>query len=357
MKSVPTIKQVAEAAGVSRSTVSRAFGAPHLLSRVTVDAVRTAADRLGYVPNQTARALSTGRAGNIALVVPDITNPFFAAVMRGAQAQARDRGFATFLGDCDETPELEDILLAKLASQVDGFVLVSPRLERARIEAHRARHPLVMVNRDLEGFSRLLVDTSGGYARAVEHLAALGHRSIVYVAGPALSWSNAQRLEAVAQTAGRTGLSFCEVPTSRPSFEAGQACVEAVLSCGATAALTFDDTVAQGVMAGLAERGLSVPADFSVVGCDGIIAPMIYPGLSSVTIACAAAGRQAVDLLVAQLEGARSAAAEKLVVAAEFIARATTARPAEPAQASAPARKKREPVLLAPEPILSGRTE
>ncbi|HEX4764951.1 MAG TPA: LacI family DNA-binding transcriptional regulator [Lichenihabitans sp.] len=357
MTSVPTIKQVAEAAGVSRATVSRAFGAPHLLSQATVEGVRAAAERLGYVPNQTARALSTGRAGNIALIVPDITNPFFAALMRGAQAQARDRGFATFLGDCDETPELEDVLMTKLASQVDGFVLVSPRLDRARIEAHLARRPLVLVNRDLQGFSRLLIDTRRGYARAVEHLAALGHRAVVYVAGPALSWSNAQRLDAVEDAAARTGLSFREVPTSRPSFEAGQACVEAVLSSGATAALTFDDTVAQGVMAGLAERGLSVPSDFSVVGCDGIIAPMIYPGLSSVTIGCATAGRQAVDLLVAQLQGARSASLEKLVVPAEFVARATTARPAKVARAAATARKAREPAFSAPEPIPSGRHE
>ena len=88
-----------------------------MLNAPTVEMVRAVAARLGYVPNQTARALSTGRTGNIALVVPDITNPFFAALMRGAQARAREAGFAIFLGDSDELPTLEDELLTKLAAQ------------------------------------------------------------------------------------------------------------------------------------------------------------------------------------------------------------------------------------------------
>lgn len=155
----PTISRVAAEAMVSRATVSRAFGAPHLLSRETVEAVRAAATRLGYVPNQTARALSTGRTGNIALVVPDITNPFFAALMRGAQARARAAGYAMFLGDSDERPELEDELLAKLAAQVEGFLLVAPRMAEDRIRHHAARRPTVLINSDVPDLTRLLVDT------------------------------------------------------------------------------------------------------------------------------------------------------------------------------------------------------
>ncbi|MFD2032839.1 LacI family DNA-binding transcriptional regulator [Ancylobacter dichloromethanicus] len=122
----PTIRLVAQEAGVSQATVSRAFSQPELLTPATVEKVLGTALRLGYVPNQVARALSTGRTGNIALILPDVANPFFSALMRGAQAQAYKRGYATFLGDSDETAHLEDMLLGKLAAQVDGFVLASP---------------------------------------------------------------------------------------------------------------------------------------------------------------------------------------------------------------------------------------
>src|SRR5882757_3587910 len=84
----PTIRLVAKEAGVSQATVSRAFTQPNLLTAATVAKVRQATERLGYVPNQVARALSTGRSGNIALILPDVANPFFSALMRGAQAQA-----------------------------------------------------------------------------------------------------------------------------------------------------------------------------------------------------------------------------------------------------------------------------
>jgi DNA-binding LacI/PurR family transcriptional regulator len=322
---VPTITQVAEAAGVSRATVSRAFGQPELLSDATVKLVREVADQLGYVPNQTARALSTGRAGNIALVVPDITNPFFAAIMRGAQALARQQGYATFLGDSDETPELEDLLLTRLAAQVDGFILVSSRLTRERIRAHAARRPLVLLNRDVSGIPRLLIDAASSYEAAVEHLAGLGHRAIAYVSGPAISWSNRQRRDAVSRAAERCGLLLFIVPTEKPTFEAGQRCTEAVLKTGATAALAFDDVTAQGLMSGLAARGLSVPGDMSVVGCDGVVATMTYPPLSSISIDCFGVGQTGVRMLLDVLGGER--VREKSMLATELVLRATTAPP------------------------------
>lgn len=320
---------------MSRATVSRAFGQPHLLSRETVELVQAVAARLGYVPNHTARALSTGRAGNIALVVPDITNPFFAALMRGAQAKARDAGFATFLGDSDETPELEDMLLAKLSAQVEGFILASSRLSRERILHHAQRRPFVLINRDVPKLPRLLIDTGPSYARAVEHLAGLGHRAIAYLAGPTLSWSNRQRHKASLEAARRLGLALTRIPTSRPSFEAGRAATDALLASGATAALAFDDVMAQGVMAGLAARGLSVPGDISLIGCDGVLATTTYPPLTSVTAHCTRAGEEAVDLLLDVLDG-KAPRDRTLNLPTELVIRATTAAPASAASLGLP---------------------
>jgi LacI family transcriptional regulator len=278
------------------------------------------------MPNHTARALSTGRTGTIALIVPDITNPFFAALMRGAQARARDLGYATLLGDSDETPELEDLLLGKLAAQVEGFILVSSRLAEERIRGHAARRPLVLVNRDVPRLSRLLVDTGPSYADGVAHLAALGHRFIAYVAGPALSWSNRQRGQAVRKAAECHGLRATRIATSRASYQAGLECSDELLRSGATAALTFDDVIAQGIMAGLASRGLSVPADFSLIGCDGVMAMTTYPPLTSVTIRCVEAGVRTADLLLDVLRG--TAPREQCIhFPSEFVVRATTAPP------------------------------
>lgn len=326
--STPTLSEVADAANVSSATVSRAFGRPELLNRETVERVHSAAARLGYVPNHAARALSTGRVGNIALIVPDITNPFFAAVMRGGQARAREQGYATFIGDSDEAPELEDMLLGKLAGQVEGFILASSRLPSGRILEHARRRPFVLINRDLPKIPRLLVDTGPSYARAVELLASLGHRAIAYVAGPTRSWSNRQRHNAVSETAQRLGIQLVRIATSRPSFEAGQAATSELIEAGVTAALAFDDVMAQGIMAGLAACGISVPADFSVVGCDGVLAPTVYPPLTSVAAHCAEAGAQAVDLLVEAMQG-KAPANKRIVLSTELVIRMTTAsRPA-----------------------------
>src|ERR1700709_1958619 len=103
----PTISDVAKAAGVSTATVSRAFSRPDMLREDTVAQIRSIADQLGYLPNPMARALSTGRQGNIAIVVPDIANPFFPPLLRAAQAAADTAGYSVFLGDSDEDPARE----------------------------------------------------------------------------------------------------------------------------------------------------------------------------------------------------------------------------------------------------------
>jgi DNA-binding LacI/PurR family transcriptional regulator len=319
----PTIRLVAREAGVSLATVSRAFSQPDLLTPATVEKVRSTAERLGYVPNQVARALSTGRAGNVALILPDVANPFFAALMRGAQAEAYKRGYATFLGDSDETAHLEDILLGKLAAQVEGFVLASPRLDEQLIRKHAGRRPLVVINRDLEGIARVLVDTTPGFTAAVDLLAGLGHRAIAYVGAPVSSWSSQQRSRAAATAGAAHGLRVVEIAAGRPSHEAGRACVGELLESGATAALAVDDIVAQGIMAGLADRNLSVPRDFSVVGCDDVIASTTYPPLTTVNACCALAGANAVDLLLDGLSGPPTPT-ERHVITCELVIRGST---------------------------------
>src|SRR3954469_318537 len=126
-----TIRDVARMAGVSPSTVSRGLAQSDLVHPDTRDRVRRAADRLGYLPNRAARGLITGRTGNLGLLVPDVANPFFAGIVKGVQARARELDYAVFLADSDEDPDAEAGLVRALAKQVDGMLLCSPRMSDA----------------------------------------------------------------------------------------------------------------------------------------------------------------------------------------------------------------------------------
>ncbi|MCB8823332.1 LacI family DNA-binding transcriptional regulator [Microvirga rosea] len=354
-KRLPTISQVAQAAGVSRATVSRTFSRPDLLKPETIKRVHEVAEKIGYVPNQVARALSTGRAGNIALVVPDIANPFFPPLIRAAQARADHAGYAVFLGDSDEQPEREDMLLTKMAAQVEGFILASPRLDEERVRAHAARRPLVLINRDIEGLPRILMDVSVGIAAAIEHLASLNHRHIAYVSGPPASWANQQRQQAAVRTAEKLGIHLTTVPAYHPNHEAGRKAAGELAQLPVTATIAFDDLVAQGIMAGLADLGWRIPQEMSIVGFDDVLAATTYPPLTTVAAHSADAGTQAVKLLTEVLSRGQIRD-ECIIIPTELIVRATTDQPTKrPRTASAEPRSETRTESSQQKPKRTGR--
>lgn len=319
-----TIGEIAAAVGVSPATVSRAFTRPEKLRPETVELVRRTAEKLSYVPNHAARVLSTGKQGNIAVIVPDIANPFFPPLIRAAQARADAAGHCAFIGDSAETAAREDQLLTRLRTQVAGFVLVSSRLPDDRIVEAAARHPLVLVNRNTNGVPRVLIDTACGMREAVGHLADLGHRDLAYVSGPAESWSNRQRRRAIRAAARDAGCTLSILPPVEAAFAAGERMVPALLNTGATAAIAFDDLIAQGLLAGLAARGIKVPGQFSLIGCDDVLAPMTYPPLTTISSHPGDAGDLAVDLLLRQFEaGTRDPV--KRILPSHLLVRGTTA--------------------------------
>ncbi|HQZ11759.1 MAG TPA: LacI family DNA-binding transcriptional regulator [Devosia sp.] len=302
-KPSPTIDQVAAAADVNRSTVSRAFTRPQMLSAETVRRVLDAAERLGYAPNHTARALSTGRHRNIALIVPDVANPYFPPLIRAVQREVDKADFCLFLGNTDEDPKQEDKLVGRFAGQVAGMILASSRLPEARIRAHAAVRPIVLINRDVAGIPRVLIDSGSGVEEAVAHLAALGHKIIAYVTGPSTSWSNRQRLQAVRRATERLNLKHVTVAaTAVPSFDAGRVTAKQVLRTGATAAIAFDDVTAHGLLAGIADEGIDVPKRFAVVGCDDVLGAVTQPALTSVSNRAPEAGHAAFTLLSDMLQ-------------------------------------------------------
>lgn len=330
----PTIKMVAAAAGVSTSTVSRAFSRPEVLLPSTVSRVRQAAAQLGYVPDHSARALRTGTRGTIGLVVPDIANAFFPPLIRSVQAAAGTLGLATVIGDTDEDPAKEAPLIRKLARQTDGVILSSSRMADEEIRGLTEELPLVLVNREVEAMPCVLIDSGVGVREAVAHLAELGHDAVAYLAGPAASWSDRQRRTALRATAEERGLRPMILPHRRPEPGAGRDATGEVLEADVTAVIAFDDILAQGLLTGLAERGLRVPGDISVVGCDDTIAPYTTPPLTSVRALTAQAGEEAVAILAHRIrpvvgeKGAESDGSidltQRVRVASSLVRRGTT---------------------------------
>jgi LacI family transcriptional regulator len=297
-----TIRDVARAAGVSPSTVSRALSMSELVNPATRDRVRRAADRLGYRPNRAARGLITGRTGNLGLIVPDLANPFFPAIVKGIQARARQLDYAVFLADTDEDAAAEPGLVRALAKQVDGMVLCSPRMREADLIAVSAETTLVLVNRRVGALPALTLDNAGGMRQAIAHLQALHHRRVAWVGGPRDSWSNRERRRALKAATAAAGMELVDAGNVAPRYEGGVAAADLVVAAGVTAVIAYNDLVALGLLSRLRARGIAVPGRISVIGTDDIpLSGMASPALTTVALPQEQAGRESVDLLLSLL--------------------------------------------------------
>jgi LacI family transcriptional regulator len=331
-----TIRDVARAAGVSQATVSRALSMPELVRPGTRARVEAAARELGYRPNRAARGLITGRTGNLGLIVPDLSNPFFAAVVKGVQAAARAADYSVFIADTDEEADAEVDLLRALAKQVDGLILCSPRAPDDDLAAVGAESTVVLMNRRAGERPSVTVDNADGMRQAVDHLAALGHRRVAYVAGPRTSWSNAQRERGLHQTADAGGVDVVHLGHFPPQFEGGVAAADLAVASGATAVIAYNDLVALGLLSRLGVRAVPVPHALSVVGCDDIgMSAMSQPALTTVSVPKRAAGRATVALLLSMLDAGADAGPAHRELPTQLIVRGTTAvAPTSPTKGS-----------------------
>lgn len=328
-----TIRDLAEQAGVSASTVSRAFSRPEKVDESTRERILGLAAEVGYVPSRAARTLKTGRTGALGIVVPDLSNPFFSDVVRGMQHRARDHGYSVLLADSDEDPATEVELVRTLARNVDALVLCSPRMSDADLAVAAGAQPVVLVNREAVGSAPagvgtippVIIDNAGGVRQAVAHLVELGHRQIGFVAATGMSRSNAARRAAFRTATHEAGVTGVEVGDYSPTVDGGAAAADATSRSGVTAVLVYNDVMAVGLMASLTRQGVDLPGRLSVVGFDDVaIAGLVTPALTSVRIPLRRAGAVAVDRLHAHLcgEGAVEAPED---LPTDLVVRASTA--------------------------------
>ena len=294
-----TITDVAAAAGVAPSTVSRAFTRPGRVNHRTREHVLAVAESLGYQPNPAAQALESGRTRTVGLLVPDITNPYFAGIIKGAERAAAAAGLTLMLGDTQENPAQEGAMVRRLERAVDGFVLSASRLPDGDLQAAAARGPVALVNRAVPGIACVVADFDSGTRQIVDHLASYGHRSFVFAGGPAESWSGRRRWQGLRRAARRLGMQATRFGPFQPTLAGGPAAADALIADGATAVVCHNDMLAIGLMRRLAERGLSVPGDVSVVGFDNIFGTdFCQPPLTTLAERTDDAGARAVEALV-----------------------------------------------------------
>jgi LacI family transcriptional regulator len=301
-----TIHDVARRAKVSASTVSRALSASHHVRETTRDRVVAAARELGYQPNPAAQSLITGKTGNIGIVVPDLGNPFYTAVLHGVQARARADGYAVFVADSEQDPAIEESLVRSMSRQVDGVIICAPFASDRQLNRLAELTSLTLLNRRLRGVPAVYMDSAGGMRQVVDHLAALGHRRCAYLNGSPNSWSNRERRRGLQRAAARQHMAIVEFGPFEPKFEGGiQAAEDLARSGGFTAIIAYNDLMALGVLTRLADRHVAVPRDMSVVGFDNLLyAAVCAPPLTTVAAPLEASGRAAVDLLLARLASA-----------------------------------------------------
>lgn len=316
-----TLTDVAKSAGVSIATASRAFGEPDRLAPGTLERVLRAANDLGYATPQNATATRT-----LGVIVPDVANPVYATLLKAIQGQAWHGRHRIVLFDADEDLRREREQIEQ-ARKLDGMLLCSPRLPDADVLSLVGDTAYVVINRQIDGASCVLMDTEYGPTQAIEHLVALGHTHIAYAAGPRGSWADVRRADTIARACERHGIRLTPLSHHAASIQGGRAAAAPAAASGATAVVAYNDLVALGLEAGMIELGRRCPADISIVGIDDIdLAGAVTPGLTTVRMPIARSGELAVDLLLQAMSG--TAISDVVTLGSQLIVRASTSVPA-----------------------------
>jgi LacI family transcriptional regulator len=260
--------------------------------------VRAAAEELNYSASPLARSLVLGKTTTIAVVVPDLSNPTFHGVLRGLSRAAGRDGYHVLIADSAESVAEERILAVETRRRCDGIVLCAPRMAEADLRPLLSElRPVVLVNREARrssGTPVVAADYRAGLSELLSLLYGYGHRSLVYLAGPPQSASNARRLDAVRGFLDDHPGTAIEVVPCGVNFAEGYDAAERVLASSATGVLAFNDLVAMGLMSALSERDVSVPGHVSVVGFDDIpFARYMTPPLTTASVPVTELGKQA----------------------------------------------------------------
>ena len=330
-----TIFDVARRAKVSTATVSRVLSQPDLVREATREQVMRVVRELNYEPNRAARALRTLRSSKLLLTVPDISNPFFSEVIRGAEQTAREAGYAVVLGDIGDDRGAEDQYAMMLRRhEVDGLVFLGhslPDALKAEVTQRPGRAPIVNACEYSPGLgvSSVHIDNAAASEVAMVHLLDLGHRAIGVVTGPMESPLSRDRLTGAERAASQRGLlAGLLVGPGDFSVEAGFREARRLIGLGVTAIFCFSDEMAIGALDAVREAGLACPADVSIMGFDDIrFARFTTPPLTTIAQPGSEIGARAIEQLLMIIAG-QSQQIEVVTLPHRLMVRESTARAA-----------------------------
>jgi DNA-binding LacI/PurR family transcriptional regulator len=336
---VVTMRDIAAAAGVSQSTVSRVLsGSPSSISigTDTRERILEAAERLGYRPNPLARGLRGAATMLLGVIVRDIMDPFFAAAVEAVTTHAHRRGYNVVLGQAHGRADEAIVLRSVLETRhCDAILVLGDMGDQPRLIEDLQASPMPIValwqGSALPGIATVNVDNESGVVQALEHLVSFGHERIALIAGRPLGDIQARRSAFLAFMAGR-GLPVPEdhlVP-ARNDAGSGAAAMHGLLRLDEppTAVLATTDVLAIGALHAADEAGWTVPRDVSVAGFDDIpMAAFTVPALTTVRMPVTEMAAQAVDLAVDRAEGGPAAAGAPYVLEPTLIVRRSVGKP------------------------------
>lgn len=315
-----SIRDVAKRAGVSIATVSRAVNGITSVDPELAKRVWKAVEEVGYVPNPQARALVSGRSRILGLIVSEITNPFFPELVQEFENLAVAQGYEVMIGSTNYDPERTEMLIRRMLQRsVDGVAVMTFGIEENLVQKLvESEFPLVFVDAGpkLPNIRVLKVNYAEGIRETVQHLAALGHRSIAFITGPLRLRSAIARRDAFLNAMAELGLKVpaAHIAESDHTMEGGMTAIERLVTAELlpTAVVCSNDMTAIGVLHGLYRTTLKVPGDISVVGFDDIhLAQFMLPPLTTVQMSCRLLATAAVQALRAGIEPGHPRAAQK----------------------------------------------
>lgn len=307
-----TMSDVARQAGVSLMTVSRVINKKGDVSSETRQRVLEVISSLGYRPSAIARSLATKETSTIGLVVPDVSNAFFAEVTRGVEHLAYSRGYHVFLCNTEEDPQREVAVIQSLEEKrVDGLILCSSRLEEEKLVGVIANLPaVVLINRRLQtaqdSLDTVNLDDEQCGRLATGHLVKSGHKQIGMISGPLTSYSGAGRRRGFLAALREAGIDPVDdwIKPCQPSVEGGYEATRYLLNTypQLTALFCFNDLVAVGALQACDELKRRVPEDLAIVGHDDIpVAALVSPALTTCRVPRYDLGARAVSALLERL--------------------------------------------------------
>ena len=334
-----TLADIAAGCGVSRSTVSLVLGRSPLVHAETRAKVQAELDRQGYVYHRGAASLRSRASNAVALVINDLSNPFFAEFAGGVDAALAEAGYVMLLGSSGESPERQHAVLASLMEHDPAAVILSPAEHSEPERLHRlvgAHTPVLVFNRALDegagdAWDFLALDNRRGARLATGHLLEQGHRAIAFFGGHRDSSSCGERRAGYHDALAAAGIA----PDPAWLVECAPTRLEAARQAGVlfardpapTAAVCYNDAVALGLMSGLAACGRRAGVDFALTGFDDIPeAAVSTPPLTTIAVAPRERGMQAARLVLERLADPQRAthAARSLVADARLVVRASS---------------------------------